>query len=163
MKTFQISTKGILMIYFKFKGEPVGKGRPRVTARRSKTNDNAVFAHAYTPRKTRDFEDAIRFEFMASCCDKMPVYPKGTPLKVDMTFAFGIPKSYSKKKREQCLNGIIQHTKKPDADNVAKAVLDALSGYAMEDDSQVVVMQLEKIYAEEPYVEVKIYPRDWGE
>ena len=146
------------MIYFKFKGEPVGKGRPRVTARGGK------FAHAYTPKKTKDFEDAIRFEFMASNCEKMPVYPKDIPLKVDMTFAFGIPKSYSKKKREQCLNGIIQHTKKPDADNVAKAVLDALSdGYAMEDDSQVVVMQLEKIYAEEPYVEVKIYPRDWGE
>lgn len=145
------------MIYFKFKGKPVGKGRPRVTARGGK------FAHAYTPKKTKDFEDAIRFEFMASNCEKMPVYPKDIPLKVDMTFAFGIPKSYSKKKHEQCLNGIIQHTKKPDADNVAKAVLDALSGYAMEDDSQVVVMQLEKIYAEEPYVEVKIYPRDWGE
>lgn len=145
------------MIYFKFKGEPVGKGRPRVTARGGK------FAHAYTPKKTKDFEDAIRFEFMASNCEKMPVYPKDIPLKVDMTFAFGIPKSYSKKKHEQCLNGIIQHTKKPDADNVAKAVLDALSGCAMEDDSQVVVMQLEKIYAEEPYVEVKIYPRDWGE
>lgn len=152
------------MIYFKFKGEPVGKGRPRVTARRGKGRDSAIYAHAYTPRKTKEFEDAIRFEFMASNCEKMPVYPKDIPLKVDMTFAFGIPKSYSKKKHEQCLNGNIQHTKKPDADNVAKAVLDALSGgYAMEDDSQVVVMQLEKIYAEEPYVEVKIYPRDWGE
>ena len=146
------------MIYFKYHGEPVGKGRPRVTASKGK------FAHAYTPKKTKDFEDAIRFEFMASCCDRMPVYPKGTPLKVDMTFAFGVPKSYSKRKHEQCLLGIVQHTHKPDADNIAKAVLDAISGgYAMDDDSQVVTLTMEKIYAEEPYVEVRIYPRDWGE
>ena len=149
------------MIYFKFNGEPVGKGRPRVTARKGKGKDSAIYAHAYTPKRTKEFEDAIRFEFMASCCDKMPVYEKDVPVKVDMTFAFGIPKSYSKKKREQCLLGNIQHTKKPDADNIAKAVLDALSGYAMEDDSQVTVLTMEKIYAEEPYVEVRIYPRDW--
>ena len=146
------------MIYFKYHGEPVGKGRPRVTARGGK------FAHAYTPKKTKDFEDAIRFEFMASNCETMPVYPKGMPLKVDMTFAFEVPKSYSKKKREACLNGRIQHTRKPDADNIAKAVLDAVSGgYAMDDDSQVVVLTMEKIFAEESYVEVRIYPRDWGE
>lgn len=152
------------MIYFKYHGEPVGKGRPRVTARRGKGKDSAVYAHAYTPRKTKEFEEAIRFEFMASTCDKMPIYTKDIPLKVDMVFAFEVPKSYSKKKRERCLKGIIQHTKKPDADNVAKAVLDSISGgYAMEDDSQVVMLTMEKIYAEEPYVEVRIYPRDWGE
>lgn len=146
------------MIYFKYRGEPVGKGRPRVTARGGK------FAHAYTPKKTKDFEDAIRFEFLASTCETMPVYPKDVPLKVDMVFAFEVPKSYSKKKRQACLNGTIQHTKKPDADNIAKAVLDSISnGYAMDDDSQVVVLTMEKIYAEESYVEVRIYPRDWGE
>ena len=36
-------------------------------------------------------------------------------------------------------------------------------GYAMEDDSQVTSLIMEKIYADEPYVEVKIHPRDWGE
>ena len=149
------------MIYFKFNGEPVGKGRPRVTARKGKGKDSAIFAHAYTPKKTRDYEDKIRFEFMANCCETMPVYPKSIPLKMEMTFAFSIPKSYSKKKREDCLSGVIQHTKKPDADNCAKAVADALQGYAFEDDSQITVMTLEKIYAEEPYVEVKIFPRDW--
>lgn len=151
------------MIYFKFKGEPVGKGRPRVTARKGKNKDSGVYAHAYTPKKTKEFEDNIRFEFMANCCDKMPVYQKPMALKADMTFAFEVPKSYSKKKREKCLAGIIQHTKKPDADNCSKAVLDALSGYAFEDDSQVTVLWAEKIWAEEPYVEVRIYPRDWGE
>ena len=39
------------MISFRVEGEPIGKGRPRVTARGGK------FAHAYTPKKTKDYED----------------------------------------------------------------------------------------------------------
>ena len=124
------------MIKFTYHGEPVGKGRPRVTARSGK------FAHAYTPKKTKEFEEAIRFEFIASNCESMPVYAKGKALKVTMVFAFGVPKSYSKKKRDACLRGDIQHTKKPDADNVAKAVADALEGYAYESDAQITVMFL---------------------
>lgn len=139
------------MIRFKYMGEPIGKGRPRVTARGGK------FAHAYTPKKTKDFEDAIRFEFMASNCEQMPVYSKDVPLQAEMIFAFAVPKSYSKKKREACLNGRIMHTKKPDTDNIVKAVLDALADAAFADDSQVVKVTAEKIYAEEPFVEVKIY------
>ena len=139
------------MIKFKYMGEPIGKGRPRVTARGGK------FAHAYTPKRTKDFEDAIRFEFNVSNCEQMPVYDKGTPLQAEMTFAFGVPKSYSKKKRAACLNGEIMHTIKPDTDNIVKSVLDALSGAAFADDSQVVKVTAEKIYAEESYVEVVIY------
>lgn len=139
------------MIRFKYMGEPIGKGRPRVTARGGK------FAHAYTPKRTKDFEDAIRFEFNASNCEKMPVYDKDIPLQAEMTFAFGVPKSYPKKKREACLNGSVMHTKKPDTDNVVKSVLDALTDAAFVDDSQIVKVTAEKIYAKEPYVEVAIY------
>lgn len=139
------------MIKFKYMGEPIGKGRPRVTARGGK------FAHAYTPKRTKDFEDAIRFEFMASNCEKMPVYDKDIPLYVILTFGFGVPKSYSKKKREACLNGEIFPTKKPDTDNIIKSVLDALVGAAYADDSQVITIIADKIYAEEPFVEVSIY------
>ena len=139
------------MIKFKYMGEPIGKGRPRVTARGGK------FAHAYTPKRTKDFEDAIRFEFNASNCEKMPVYDKDIPLQAEMTFAFGVPKSYTKKKREACLKGNVMHTKKPDTDNVVKSVLDALTDAAFVDDSQIVKVTAEKIYAEEPFVEVKIY------
>lgn len=139
------------MIRFKYMGEPIGKGRPRVTARGGK------FAHAYTPKRTKDFEDAIRFEFNASNCEKMPVYDKDIPLQAEMVFAFGVPKSYTKKKREACLNGEVMHTKKPDTDNVVKSVLDALTDAAFVDDSQIVKVTAEKIYAEEPYVEVAIY------
>ena len=151
------------MIWFKYNGEPVGKGRPRVTARKGKGKDSAVWAHAYTPKKTKQFEDDIRFEFMASTSETMPVYEKGIPLTMKCTFAFAVPKSYTRKKRAACLSGELMHTHKPDADNVAKAVADALSGYAFDDDSQIVNMILEKVYAEESYVEVSIYPAEQKE
>lgn len=137
------------MVHFKYRGEPVGKGRPRVTRR-------GGYVHTYTPEKTRLFEDAMRFELLASTCETMPIYPAGTPLKAKVTMAMSVPKSYSKKKREKCLNGELVPTKKPDIDNVLKAVFDALIGFAFDDDSQIIEVIADKIYAEEPYVEVTI-------
>ena len=52
------------------------------------------------------------------------------------------------------LNGRILPTKRPDADNVAKIVLDGLNKVAWEDDTQVVEMMVIKRYAEEPLVAV---------
>lgn len=150
-----ISQERELMIYFKVMGEPVGKGRPRLTTR-------GGYAHAYTPKKTSDYEEKLKFAFMSTNCEKMPVYEKGIPLKVEMTIAFGIPKSFNKTKAEQARLGLIAPTKKPDVDNVIKC-LDALNGLAFNDDSQITEIFAEKIYAEEPYLEVKIHPRDWGE
>ena len=140
------------MIHFKYEGEPVGKGRPKVTARQGK------FAHAYTPKKTKEYEEAIRFAFNISNCEKLPVFDKDTPLEAKMIFAFKVPKSYSKKMRKMCLTGEVAHTKRPDTDNCIKAVLDAVTGEtgAFPDDSSVVKIYAEKIYAEEPYVEVWI-------
>lgn len=138
------------MIKFRYNGEPVGKGRPRVTARGGK------FAHAYTPKKTKDFENDIRFAFNVANCEKTPVYDKDASLVAELTFAFEVPKSYSKKRRAACLSGEIGHTKKPDIDNVVKSVLDALEGGAFESDASVIWIFAEKKYAEEPYVDVKI-------
>ena len=138
------------MIKFTYHGEAVGKGRPRVTARGGK------FAHAYTPKRTKDFEEAIRFEFMASTCEKMPVYPREQALKAEVLIGCSIPKSYTKKKQALCRDRVIAPNKKPDIDNILKAVFDALNGYAFEDDCQIVQVKSEKVYATEPFVEVTI-------
>lgn len=138
------------MIHFKYHGEAVGKGRPRVTARGGK------FAHAYTPKKTKDFEDAIRFEFMAGNCEQMPVYERDVPLKATINIGVSVPQSYSKKKQALCKARFIAPNKKPDIDNILKAVFDALNGYAFADDVQIVKVVAEKYYADEPFVEVWI-------
>ena len=138
------------MIKFTYHGEAVGKGRPRVTARGGK------FAHAYTPKKTKDFEDAIRFEFMASNCEKMPVYEREQPLKANVLIGVSIPKSYSKKRQALCRDRFEAPNKKPDIDNILKAIFDSLNGCAFEDDAQITKVTAEKVYAKEPFVEVMI-------
>ena len=137
------------MIKFTYRGEAVGKGRPRVSRR-------GTHVHTFTPEKTRAFEDAVRFEFMATCCDPMPVYERELALKVNVTIGVTIPQSYSKKKQAQCRAGLIAPSKKPDIDNILKALFDALNGYAFTDDVQIVKITAEKIYAEKPFVEVEI-------
>ena len=138
------------MIKFRYNGEPVGKGRPRVTARGGK------FAHAYTPKRTKDFEDAIRFEFMASNCEAMPVYDREIALKANVLIGVAIPQSYSKKRQALCRDRFIAPNKKPDIDNILKAIFDALNGAAFVDDVQIVKVTAEKVYADEPFVEVTI-------
>ena len=68
-------------------------------------------------------------------------------LCVALRFGMPIPKSISKKKRAN-LNFV---TKKPDVDNLAKAVMDAMNNTGIwEDDSQVAVLEVSKTYSEEP-------------
>ena len=137
------------MIKFTYHGEAVGKGRPKVTTR-------GGYAHAYTPKKTKEFEDAIRFEFMASNCEQIPVYPREKTLKAQILIGVSIPKSYPKYKQALCRCRMIAPSKKPDLDNVCKSILDALNDAAFEDDAQVVKLIAEKVYADEPFVEVMI-------
>lgn len=137
------------MIKFRFNGEAVGKSRPRYSRR-------GEYVHTYTPKKTKDFEEAIRFEFMASNCEAIPVYDREVSLKAKVTVGVSIPKSYSKKRHAQCLAGEVTPTKKPDIDNILKAIFDALNGCAYSDDVQIVQVYAEKFYTEEPFVEVEI-------
>ena len=137
------------MIHFTYHGEAVGKGRPRVSRRGN-------YVHTYTPEKTRAFEEALRFEFMAQNCEQMPVYPKETPLRMAVRVGVAIPQSYSKKKQALCRDGFIVPNKRPDLDNIYKAVADSLNGYAFADDSQIVTIVAWKEYAEDPFVEVVI-------
>ena len=44
-----------------------------------------------------------------------------------------------------------------DADNLAKAVMDALNGKVYKDDSQIVSLTVNKIHAQEERIEVKIW------
>lgn len=137
------------MIHFKYHGEAVGKGRPRVSRRGN-------YVHTYTPEKTRAFEEALRFEFMAQNCEQMPVYPKEQSLRAKITIGCRIPASYSKKKQALCRDKVLVPARKPDLDNICKSVLDSLCGYCYQDDAQIVVIEAEKEYADEPFVEVVI-------
>lgn len=68
-------------------------------------------------------------------------------LRLNLIFCLPIPKSASKKKRAE------MHfvSKRPDVDNLAKAVMDAINQVGIwEDDSQVAKLEIEKVYSDEP-------------
>lgn len=136
-----------MQIYFDVLGVPVGKGRPKF----STVNGHAV---AYTPAKTANYETLVRLSYQQKYAGCM--FDKDIPLRAIIRAFFPIPKSASKKKREQMEAGKIRHTKKCDADNIAKACLDALNGIAFYDDSQVCELSISKFYGDTPKVEIII-------
>ena len=134
-----------MTIRFTVPGEPTGKGRPRVF----KTNG---VSRATTPQKTLNYENLVKWIVGES----MQVEQLTGEIEAEIKAYYAIPKSMTKKNRQLIEEGKLHPTKKPDLDNVAKIILDALNGIAYKDDSQVVRMHIEKEYAddEKPRVEV---------
>ena len=129
---------------FEVPGKITGKGRPRV---------NTMTAIAYTPAKTKDYEELIKQYFIIK---HRGVEPLEGRICVSVKAFVEVPKSASKKDKEKMLSGNISPTKKPDIDNIAKIVLDALNKLAFKDDNQVTKLVVEKIYSEEEKIYVKI-------
>ena len=127
-------------------GEPQGKGRPRFTKRGN-------FVSTYTPKETLSYENLVKVEYIK----QSGKYYDDKELTCEIHAYFGIPKSISKKKAELMKQKEIRPTKKPDVDNIAKIILDALNGVAFKDDTQVVNLIVRKYYAERPRVEFDIY------
>lgn len=85
-------------------------------------------------------------------------YGKPTPLdcalRVIMEFAFALPKSWSKKKREE-LDGM-PHISRPDVDNLAKFVADAFNDFIWKDDCLISTIHARKIYAKQGYTKITV-------
>lgn len=132
---------------FTIPGEPQGKARPRVVR-------NGDFTRAYTPEKTASYENLVRLEYQSQCGNWF--YDKEIPLAVTITAHFAPPASASKRKLAAMLDKLLFPMKKPDLDNVAKIVCDALNGIAYHDDAQIVTLHVRKLYAVMPKVDVEI-------
>lgn len=131
-----------MTVYFTVPGEPEGKARPRVTSHGT-----------YTPAKTRVYEQAVRIAYRQHC----GTADFGTrPLSVCIRAYFKIPDSAAKRQRERMLSDKTFPAKKPDADNIAKSVLDALNGIAYRDDAQVIRLDVVKYWDTSPRVDVWI-------
>lgn len=130
------------MISFVVAGKPQGKERPRFDSRRKIT---------YTPEKTKSYEALVRTSYQVQCRFDPPLYGA---VKASIIAYYPIPKSATKAEREKMLAGAIKPTVKPDMDNIIKAILDALNGYAYKDDAAVVEVEAEKRYSDKPRVAV---------
>lgn len=136
------------IIEFFVPGEPVGKGRPRI---------GRVGQHArlFTPEKTASYEGLIAHAGSQAMAGDIPI---AGPVLVELHMGLTIPQSMSKKRKAQALAGLVFPTKKPDMDNVIKAIFDGLNGVVWVDDVQVVDSVVRKRYAETPGVRVRVVP-----
>lgn len=134
-----------MTIEFVVPGEPVGKARLRHTRN----------GHTYTPEKTTSYENLVKL--MYSQKYKGISFDADTPLSISIAACMTIPQSASKTKADMMRQNILLPTKKPDCDNIAKIICDALNGIAYPDDKQVVNMHVTKSYCEFPHVQVLIW------
>lgn len=118
---------------FELKMRPVPKERPRA----ARTRDGRIFM--YTPKRTAGAEKQIALLSRQYA----PTTTLTGPVAVELSFRYAIPKT-----RKELVPGDFVN-QKPDLDNLVKTVLDALNkdGIWWKDDSQVVVVRSEKVYA----------------
>lgn len=136
-----------LSIEFTIEGEVKGKMRPKATA-------FGGHARVYTPSAQIKNENWIKMEYLRKAESEGFKGFGDKPVNIYITTNIAIPKSFSKKKREQALAVMLRPIVKPDIDNVCKTILDALNGIAFDDDKQIVRLNAEKYYSEKTFTYV---------
>ena len=126
-------------LIFEILGEPVAKARPRVVTGNG-------YTRAYTPAKTANYEALVKLAYTNRYKDEK----LSGPISMTIHTYFQIPKSASKKKKTEWLLGRRPVIKKPDSDNLVKAIADALNRIAYDDDSQIAETYVTKEYSERP-------------
>lgn len=132
-------------VFFTVFGDPKGKARPRIT-----TINN--HARSFQTAKQNAVENYIKMAYLEAA---KGAYLTGA-LAIHIKAYYPIPKSVSKKKREEMLAGNIRPIIKPDYDNVGKSVSDSLNKIAYDDDKQIVDGGISKFYSDRPRTEIEI-------
>lgn len=137
-----------MTIEFTVPGRPVPMARPRVTSRGT-----------YTPKRCRDYKAAVAIAAKAAMRGKEPF--EGA-VHIILQFSFKTPKSWPKNK--QAVAGIVGHTSRPDWDNLAKSVTDAMIGIVYKDDSQIETASVDKRYGDSDGVRIVVEEqKSWRE
>ncbi|MBE5757592.1 MAG: RusA family crossover junction endodeoxyribonuclease [Clostridiales bacterium] len=132
---------------FEVVGSPVGKKRPKFSTIHG-------YAQAVKAKEDVIYENLVKVSFQQAKTVDYDLFNK--PIKMKITAFFAVLKSFSKKKIEQALQGTIFPVTKPDVDNIAKIICDALNDVAYKDDTQIVELTIVKKYAMEPKVEITL-------
>jgi Holliday junction resolvase RusA-like endonuclease len=131
-----------MSLTFSVPGEPVPQPRPRVSTR-------GGFARAYVPatHPVHAYRKAL-----AAAAVSAGLSETGEPLNVVIDAVFERPKSHM---RKIGVKADAPRLPRPDVDNIAKAVLDALQD-VMGDDTLVARLVVEKSYGQEARTTVRI-------
>jgi Holliday junction resolvase RusA-like endonuclease len=132
-------------VTFRVPGDPIPQPRPRVSTR-------GGFAKAYVPAKHPVHEFRSR---VADAARAAGLNPRDGPVSIEIVATFGRPRSHLNK------SGVKRSAPalpRPDVDNVAKAVLDALQD-ALGDDTRVARLMIEKGWGSEGCTTVTVTTR----
>lgn len=140
-----------MTMQFFIAGTVIGKGRPRAG------RGPSGHVRLYTPEKTASWENLVGWTAAQAMAGRALL--EG-PLKCLLSIEVGVPASWSMKKSTAALLGQVRPTTKPDLDNSAKAILDAMNGVVFKDDVQVVMLVVSKCYSAKPGVWVTVEQLD---
>lgn len=114
----------------------VPKAQPRPRARRA-----GKHVHVYNPSSANEWKKTVKLAF-----SKYKGICLEDPIKITIRYYLKRPKSLMRKKDPA---NIIFHTRKPDIDNLNKAVMDSLTNIGIwKDDSQVCIIQASKHFSD---------------
>jgi len=123
-------------------GKPTGKGRPRFTRQ----------GHTYTPAITAAAEKMVA-SIASDAMIEAQRKPRIGRCSVHIIATWPIPKSWPQERQSRARQNY-EVPGKPDLDNIAKLILDACNGVVYEDDVQVCMLTVTKLYGETPGVAV---------
>lgn len=104
---------------------------------------------SFTPKKQSNFMGAVK----GYAHDAMRgAGPLDGPLSMTVRAVYLIPPSWSKRKRATAY----WKSSKPDADNIAKILKDAMSKVVFADDAQVAELTVTKVYGPTAFVQVTV-------
>lgn len=134
---------------FVINGKPIAQARPQFTT-------HGGFSRAYDPAKSRRAKADVLGQVKMAMRTQSDFKPLENAIELNLTFYRPIPKGKSKKWRENAKKGVILPTSRPDVDNYAKLIKDALNGYLWRDDSQVTDLIARKRYSDTPRIEIEV-------
>lgn len=120
--------------------EPTPKARPKSTIIHGRV-------HTYTPTKTRNAEAMIEAMIRTQVM-QLGAFEEGIPLRLEATFYRDRPKHLPKR--------VTMPVSRPDYDNYAKLLTDALEKFVYKNDSQITRANIKKRFGSPPRIELTI-------
>lgn len=133
------------MYQFEIHGAPIPQKQTRFTC-------VGGFPRAYDP----SCKDKERIQWQIK--PFAPPEPLTGPIELSIAFFLPIPKSASSKNRLAMINRVILPCVKPDEDNLAYIVTNALKKLVYEDDKQVCAKHVYKFYGVDPKTVIRVRP-----
>ncbi len=129
-----------------------------------------AYASYYKPKETKEHEQDIRSNINSYMIINR-IRTNINAVKVVIYTGVPIPRSFSKKKREQAISGLLLPKKRPDLDNYTYLIKNSLKPskkytnllHILSDDSLICDSVESKRYAERPFIKIEIYDMEQEE